>query len=266
MSAETLLYSTLSGAAAVTAIVSTRIYPDVVPQDATLPCVAFNRIDTVYHTTIHSAVPVAETAILEITCMAGTRVNADALADAQSRGFAEADPAFDVEGVDAAHKATLMSAIAFGVPVQFDKAHVEGITKLSAVDIRYAEQLGYRIKLLGIAKRRDGARQRHDLRQRGSQRVVHDHACEFDDAGADILLCGAWLVITETSASRLSAGCSQKARIPDGRRPAAPHYPPNRPVSVATPRTCPVVAVTRSSMVNPGVSAGVVSSAYAVTV
>ncbi len=82
MSAETLLYSTLSGAAAVTAIVSTRIYPDVVPQDATLPCVAFNRIDTVYHTTIHSAVPVAETAILEITCMAETRVNADALADA----------------------------------------------------------------------------------------------------------------------------------------------------------------------------------------
>ncbi len=82
MSAETLLYSTLSGAAAVTAIVSTRIYPDVVPQDATLPCVAFNRIDTVYHTTIHSAVPVAETAILEITCMSSTRVNADALADA----------------------------------------------------------------------------------------------------------------------------------------------------------------------------------------
>ena len=77
------------------------------------------------------------------------------LKEAQRLGYAEADPTFDIEGVDAAHKATLMSAIAFGVPVQFDKAHVEGITKLSAVDIRYAEQLGYRIKLLGIAKRRD---------------------------------------------------------------------------------------------------------------
>lgn len=82
MSAETLLYSTLSAAAPVTAIVGTRIYPDVVPQDAALPCVAFYRIDTVYHNTIHSAVPVAETAILEITCMATTRVGADALADA----------------------------------------------------------------------------------------------------------------------------------------------------------------------------------------
>ncbi|HEY0885254.1 MAG TPA: homoserine dehydrogenase, partial [Ramlibacter sp.] len=60
---------------------------------------------------------------------------------------------FDIEGVDAAHKATIMSAIAFGIPVQFDKAYVEGITKLGAQDIRYAEQLGYRIKLLGITKR-----------------------------------------------------------------------------------------------------------------
>ncbi|MFM2345450.1 MAG: hypothetical protein RL654_203 [Pseudomonadota bacterium] len=77
------------------------------------------------------------------------------LKEAQRLGYAEADPTFDIEGVDAAHKATLMSALAFGIPVQFDKAHVEGITKLSAVDIRYAEQLGYRIKLLGIAKRRD---------------------------------------------------------------------------------------------------------------
>jgi homoserine dehydrogenase len=75
------------------------------------------------------------------------------LKEAQRLGYAEADPTFDIEGVDAAHKATLMSAIAFGIPVQFDKAHVEGITKLEAVDIRYAEQLGYRIKLLGIAKR-----------------------------------------------------------------------------------------------------------------
>ncbi|HMZ02523.1 MAG TPA: homoserine dehydrogenase, partial [Burkholderiaceae bacterium] len=77
------------------------------------------------------------------------------LKEAQRLGYAEADPTFDIEGVDAAHKATLMSALAFGIPVQFERAHVEGITKLSATDIRYAEQLGYRIKLLGIAKRRD---------------------------------------------------------------------------------------------------------------
>jgi homoserine dehydrogenase len=78
---------------------------------------------------------------------------ATVLKQAQELGYAEADPTFDIEGVDAAHKATIMSAIAFGIPVQFDKAHVEGISKLNAVDIRYAEQLGYRIKLLGIAKR-----------------------------------------------------------------------------------------------------------------
>lgn len=76
------------------------------------------------------------------------------LKEAQRLGYAEADPTFDIEGVDAAHKATIMSAIAFGIPVQFDKAYVEGITKLSSQDIKYAEQLGYRIKLLGIAKRR----------------------------------------------------------------------------------------------------------------
>ena len=78
-----------------------------------------------------------------------------ALKQAQSLGYAEADPTFDIEGVDAAHKATIMSAIAFGIPVQFDKAHLEGITALQAADIRYAEQLGYRIKLLGITRRRD---------------------------------------------------------------------------------------------------------------
>jgi homoserine dehydrogenase len=75
------------------------------------------------------------------------------LKQAQALGYAEADPTFDIEGVDAAHKATIMSAIAYGIPVQFDKAHVEGISQLQAPDIRYAEQLGYRIKLLGIAKR-----------------------------------------------------------------------------------------------------------------
>ncbi len=76
------------------------------------------------------------------------------LKEAQRLGYAEADPSFDIEGIDAAHKATIMSAIAFGIPVQFDKAYVEGITRLQGVDIRYAEQLGYRIKLLGITKRR----------------------------------------------------------------------------------------------------------------
>jgi len=75
------------------------------------------------------------------------------LKEAQRLGYAEADPTFDIEGVDAAHKATLMSALAYGIPVQFDKAYVEGITKLGSADIKYAEQLGYRIKLLGIAKR-----------------------------------------------------------------------------------------------------------------
>ena len=75
------------------------------------------------------------------------------LKEAQRLGYAEADPTFDIEGVDAAHKATLMSALAFGIPVQFDKAYTEGITKLGAADIKYAEQLGYRIKLLGITKR-----------------------------------------------------------------------------------------------------------------
>jgi len=79
---------------------------------------------------------------------------AEVLKEAQRLGYAEADPTFDIEGMDAAHKATIMSAIAFGIPVQFDKAYVEGITKLNATDIRYAEQLGYRIKLLGITKRR----------------------------------------------------------------------------------------------------------------
>jgi homoserine dehydrogenase len=77
------------------------------------------------------------------------------LKEAQALGYAEADPTFDIEGIDAAHKATIMSAIAFGIPVQFDKAYVEGITRLQAADITYAEQLGYRIKLLGITRRRD---------------------------------------------------------------------------------------------------------------
>ncbi|WP_206998158.1 homoserine dehydrogenase [Trinickia mobilis] len=78
---------------------------------------------------------------------------ATALKGAQELGYAEADPTFDIEGVDAAHKLTIMSAIAFGVPVQFERAYIEGISKLAAIDIKYAEDLGYRIKLLGIARR-----------------------------------------------------------------------------------------------------------------
>ena len=75
------------------------------------------------------------------------------LKEAQKKGYAEADPAFDIEGVDAAHKLTILSALAFGIPMQFAKAYTEGISKLTQEDIRYAEQLGYRIKLLGITKR-----------------------------------------------------------------------------------------------------------------
>ena len=77
------------------------------------------------------------------------------LKQAQELGYAEADPTFDIEGVDAAHKLTIMAAIGFGIPMQFDKAYTEGISKLTKEDIAYAEQLGYRIKLLGITKRTD---------------------------------------------------------------------------------------------------------------
>lgn len=79
----------------------------------------------------------------------------DVLAEAQQLGYAEADPTFDIEGVDAAHKLTLLASLAFGIPVQFDKAHIEGISSLAQEDIAHAERLGYRIKLLGITRRRD---------------------------------------------------------------------------------------------------------------
>ncbi|MCU0897664.1 MAG: homoserine dehydrogenase [Burkholderiales bacterium] len=75
------------------------------------------------------------------------------LKEAQARGYAEADPTFDIEGIDAAHKLTILSALAFGIPMQFERAYTEGISKLTQEDIRYAEQLGYRIKLLGVTKR-----------------------------------------------------------------------------------------------------------------
>ncbi len=78
---------------------------------------------------------------------------AEALRQAQALGYAEADPTFDIEGIDAAHKLTILAAISFGIPMQFDKVYTEGISKLAREDIRYAEELGYRIKLLGITKR-----------------------------------------------------------------------------------------------------------------
>lgn len=78
---------------------------------------------------------------------------AEALRQAQALGYAEADPTFDIEGIDSAHKLTILAAISFGIPMQFDKAYTEGISKLTREDIRYAEELGYRIKLLGITKR-----------------------------------------------------------------------------------------------------------------
>jgi homoserine dehydrogenase len=81
---------------------------------------------------------------------------ADVLREAQRLGYAEADPTFDVEGIDSAHKITLLSAIGFGIPVQFERAYVEGITKLTDKDITYAEDLGFRIKLLGITRRAPG--------------------------------------------------------------------------------------------------------------
>src|SRR4029078_8527657 len=76
------------------------------------------------------------------------------LAEAQKLGYAEADPAFDVEGVDAAHKLTILASIAVGIPMQFEKVYTEGISRLTALDIKYAEGLGYRIKLLGITRRK----------------------------------------------------------------------------------------------------------------
>ncbi|CAN4272545.1 MAG: hypothetical protein RLZZ572_574 [Pseudomonadota bacterium] len=77
----------------------------------------------------------------------------DVLGEAQRLGYAEADPTFDVEGIDAAHKLTIMSAIAFGMPMKFDQAYTEGISKLQQTDIKYAHELGYSVKLLGITKR-----------------------------------------------------------------------------------------------------------------
>ncbi len=156
------------------------------------------------------------------------------LKEAQRLGYAEADPTFDIEGVDAAHKATIMSAIAFGIPVQFDKAYVEGITKLGAADIKYAEQLGYRIKLLGITKRADkghgaarapqpGAGQapdcqcgRRDERRGGAGRRRGHHA---------VLRQGRGLRAHRQRRDRRPGG----HRPPAHRRPCAPRAAPGLP-------------------------------------
>lgn len=90
-----------------------------------------------------------------LSCMRKERISfEEALARAQKLGYAEADPSFDVDGIDAAHKLSILSSIAFGGPISFEKAYVEGIRGLESADIEYAEQLGYRVKLLGISKRR----------------------------------------------------------------------------------------------------------------
>jgi homoserine dehydrogenase len=80
---------------------------------------------------------------------------ADVLQEAQALGYAEADPSFDVEGIDAAHKLVILASLAFGIPLQFDKVYTEGITKISTEDVAYAEELGYRIKHLGVARKTD---------------------------------------------------------------------------------------------------------------
>ncbi len=101
---------------------------------------------------------------------------ADVLTDAQKLGYAEADPTFDVEGIDAAHKLSILAAVAFGADVAFDKVHVEGIRHVSAVDIAFAEELGYRIKLLGIAARTDA----------GLEQRVHPCMVPVDSAIASV--------------------------------------------------------------------------------
>jgi len=79
----------------------------------------------------------------------------DVLAEAQALGYAEADPTFDVEGIDAAHKLVILASLAFGIPLQFDKVYTEGISKISTADVGYADELGYRIKHLGVTRRTD---------------------------------------------------------------------------------------------------------------
>jgi homoserine dehydrogenase len=112
---------------------------------------------------------------------------ATVLAEAQKLGYAEADPTFDIEGVDAAHKLTLLASLAFGIPVQFDRAYIEGISKLSADDIKLAERLGYRIKLLGITKRR---REGIELRVHPALVPAKSMLANVEGAMNAVLVCG----------------------------------------------------------------------------
>ena len=112
---------------------------------------------------------------------------ATVLGEAQELGYAEAGPTFDIEGVDAAHKLTLLASLAFGIPVQFDKAYIEGITQLAAEDIKLAERLGYRIKLLGITKRRpEGI----ELRVHPALVPVKSLLANVEGAMNAVLVCG----------------------------------------------------------------------------
>jgi homoserine dehydrogenase len=155
------------------------------------------------------------------------------LKEAQRLGYAEADPTFDIEGVDAAHKATIMSAIAFGIPVQFDKAYVEGITKLGATDIRYAEQLGYRIKLLGITKRTPTNRRRRAARapQPGAVQAPDRQRRRRDERRGGAGRCRGHHAV-------LRQGCGQRAHRQRGDRRPGGHHPPAHGRS-AEPRAAP---------------------------
>ena len=145
---------------------------------------------------------------------------ASALAEAQALGYAEADPAFDVDGVDAAHKLALLAANAFGTPVRFDAVHVEGIRALQAVDVAAAAQLGYTVKLLGIARRQPGG---VELRVHPTLLPAHQLLAQVDgamngvlvhgDAAGPALYCGAGAG-GEQTASAVIADLVDVARLP----------------------------------------------------
>ena len=145
---------------------------------------------------------------------------ASALAEAQALGYAEADPAFDVDGVDAAHKLALLAANAFGTPVRFDAVHVQGIRTLQALDVAAAAHLGYTVKLLGIARRQPGG---VELRVHPTLLPTHQLLAQVDgamngvlvhgDAAGPALYCGAGAG-GEQTASAVIADLVDVARLP----------------------------------------------------
>ena len=145
---------------------------------------------------------------------------ASALAEAQALGYAEADPAFDVDGVDAAHKLALLAANAFGTPVRFDAVHVQGIRTLQALDVAAAAHLGYTVKLLGIARRQPGG---VELRVHPTLLPAHQLLAQVDgamngvlvhgDAAGPALYCGAGAG-GEQTASAVIADLVDVARLP----------------------------------------------------